>query len=65
LNVIDQNAKQPTLITGSFNITYAAQYRDAENVLVLRGNPDRARAFFAIWRQHREHEIAVVRSQSR
>ncbi len=63
--VIDQNAKQPTLITGSFNFTFAAQYRNAENVLILRGNPDLTRAFLANWQQHREHALAVVRSQSR
>ena len=63
--IVDQNAKQPALITGSFNFTFAAQYRNAENVLVLRGNPDLARAFFANWQKHREHATAVVRSQSR
>lgn len=63
--VIDQNANQPTLITGSFNFTFAAQYRNAENVLVLRGNPDLTRAFFDNWQQHREHAVAVVRRQSR
>ncbi len=63
--VIDQNAKRPVLITGSFNFTYAAQYRNAENVLVLHGNPDLTRTFFANWLQHREHATAVVRSQSK
>jgi phosphatidylserine/phosphatidylglycerophosphate/cardiolipin synthase-like enzyme len=63
--VIDHNAKQPTLITGSFNFTFAAQYRNAENVLVLRGNPDLTRAFFDNWQQHREHAIAVAPGQSR
>lgn len=63
--VIDQNAKLPTLITGSFNFTFAAQYRNAENVLVLRGNLDLTRAFFANWQQHREHAVALVRSQSK
>lgn len=63
--VIDQNTKQPVLITGSFNFTFAAQNRNAENVLVLRGNADLTRAFFANWQQHREHTTAVMRSQSR
>lgn len=63
--VIDQNAKQPALITGSFNFTFAAQYRNAENVLVLRGNPDLTRVFFANWQKHREHATALARSQSR
>ena len=63
--IIDYTAKQPALITGSFNFTFAAQYRNAENVLVLHGNPDLTRAFFDNWRQHREHAIAVLRGQSR
>lgn len=61
--VIDQNAMRPTLITGSFNFTFAAQYRNAENVLVLHGNPDLTRAFFDNWQRHREH--AIARKQSR
>jgi phosphatidylserine/phosphatidylglycerophosphate/cardiolipin synthase-like enzyme len=63
--VIDHGASQPTLITGSFNFTFAAQYRNAENVLVLRGNPDLTRAFFDNWQQHRAHAIAVVPGQFR
>ena len=58
--VIDQNAQQPTLITGSFNFTFAAQFRNAENVLVLRDNRELTRAFYRNWRQHREHAIAFV-----
>jgi phosphatidylserine/phosphatidylglycerophosphate/cardiolipin synthase-like enzyme len=63
--VIDHGASQPTLITGSFNFTFAAQYRNAENVLVLRGNPDLTRAFFDNWQQHRGHAIAVGSGQFR
>jgi len=63
--VIDQDGKHPVLVTGSFNFTFAAQNRNAESVLVLHGNPDLTRAFYANWRRHREHAIAVLRSQSR
>jgi phosphatidylserine/phosphatidylglycerophosphate/cardiolipin synthase-like enzyme len=63
--IIDREAKQPALITGSFNFTFAAQNRNAENVLVLRGNPDLTRAFFENWQRHRDHAFAFVRSQSR
>ena len=63
--VIDQGGKQPALITGSFNFTFSAQNRNAENVLILHGNPDLIRAFYANWRRHREHAIAVARSPSR
>ena len=63
--IIDRNGTEPVLITGSFNFTFAAQNRNAENVLVLHGNPDLSRAFFANWQQHREHSIAIVRRRSR
>lgn len=63
--VIDQGGKRPALITGSFNFTFAAQNRNAENVLILHGNPDLTQAFYANWRRHREHATALVRSQSR
>ncbi|HKB84096.1 MAG TPA: phospholipase D family protein [Burkholderiales bacterium] len=63
--VIDPSANQPVLITGSFNFTFAAQNRNAENVLVLRNNPDLTRAFFANWQRHREHAIVTVRGQSK
>src|SRR3954462_3543651 len=60
--VIDQNAQQPILITGSFNFTFAAQFRNAENVLVLRDNRELTRAFYSNWLQHRQHAIALVRA---
>ena len=63
--VIDHDTGQTALITGSFNFTFSAQNRNAENVLVLRGNPDLTRAFFANWQQHRQHAVAMVRKQSR
>ena len=63
--LIEQGGKQPALITGSFIFTFAAQNRNAENVLVLHGNPELTRAFYANWRRHREHATALVRSQSR
>ncbi len=55
--IIDPDAAHPGVITGSFNFTFAAQYRNAENVLVLRDNPGLARAFYASWRQHRNHAV--------
>jgi len=42
--VIDAGAKAPVLITGSFNFTHAAQFRNAENLLVFRGNHELTRA---------------------
>jgi phosphatidylserine/phosphatidylglycerophosphate/cardiolipin synthase-like enzyme len=43
--VIDADLPDATTITGSYNFTVAAQARNAENVVVLRGNRDAARAY--------------------
>jgi phosphatidylserine/phosphatidylglycerophosphate/cardiolipin synthase-like enzyme len=51
--VIDDSTADATVITGSYNWTYAAQYKNAENVLILRQNPDVAHAYAANWRRHR------------
>jgi phosphatidylserine/phosphatidylglycerophosphate/cardiolipin synthase-like enzyme len=50
--VIDAGAPDAAVITGSYNWTYAAQRKNAENVLILRHNPDIANAYAANWRRH-------------
>jgi len=55
--LIDAGAGQPVLVTGSFNFTFAAQYRNAENMLVIRGNRELARAYLENWERHRAHSI--------
>ncbi len=59
--VIDTGSANATVITGSFNFTHAAQYRNAENVLVLRSNPLLADAYAANWRRHRTHSLPFRR----
>ncbi|MHB8666286.1 MAG: phospholipase D family nuclease [Burkholderiales bacterium] len=49
--VIDAGSADAAVITGSYNWTYAAQYKNAENVLILRHNPDIANAYAANWRR--------------
>jgi len=51
--VIDEGTVDAAVITGSYNWTYAAQYKNAENVLILRHNPDIANAYAGNWRRHR------------
>jgi phosphatidylserine/phosphatidylglycerophosphate/cardiolipin synthase-like enzyme len=63
--IVDRESKQATVVTGSFNFTFAAQNRNAENVLVLHGNPALANAFFANWQEHREHAVAMPRGNSK
>lgn len=53
--LLDPASRRPVVITGSFNFTHAAQYRNAENLLILRGNIDLTRAFLDSWTLHRTH----------
>lgn len=55
----------PAVVTGSFNFTYAAQSRNAENVLVLRGDLRLAQAYLAHWQEHRRHATGGVRTAPR
>jgi phosphatidylserine/phosphatidylglycerophosphate/cardiolipin synthase-like enzyme len=57
--VIDTDAGVPVLILGSFNFTFAAQFRNAENVLALRGNNELNRAYRADWKRHRIHSSTL------
>ena len=50
--VIDAGTADAAVITGSYNWTYAAQNKNAENVLILRHNPELASAYAANWRRH-------------
>ena len=53
--VIDAGSPEAALITGSFNFTQAAQHKNSENVLVIRGNKALIDLYLKNWRQHYEH----------
>jgi phosphatidylserine/phosphatidylglycerophosphate/cardiolipin synthase-like enzyme len=55
--VIDNGTPDATVITGSFNFTHAAQSRNAENLLILRGNSTLAEAYAANFRRHKIHSL--------
>lgn len=55
--VIDGDGRDAVVITGSFNFTQAAQHRNAENLLLLRGNPPLTEAYLRNWRMHRAHAV--------
>jgi phosphatidylserine/phosphatidylglycerophosphate/cardiolipin synthase-like enzyme len=57
--VIDAGSREAAVITGSFNFTQAGQHRNAENLLVLRGNLNLAEAYAANWRRHRAHSLPL------
>ena len=53
--VIDAEGANPTIVTGSMNFTYSGQFKNAENVLILRGNKPLADAYNANWQRHHNH----------
>jgi phosphatidylserine/phosphatidylglycerophosphate/cardiolipin synthase-like enzyme len=53
--LIDAGSAQATLITGSFNFTHAAQHKNAENVLVMRGNSALVDLYLENWLDHFSH----------
>jgi len=60
--VIDAGTPHAVVITGSFNFTQAAQYKNAENLLLFRGNPQLTEAYLANWQRHRAHARSFVAS---
>ncbi len=50
--VIDTGTADAAVVTGSYNWTYAAQNKNAENVLILRHDDAVANAYAANWRRH-------------
>lgn len=52
--VIDAALPVATVITGSFNFTWSAQHKNAENILVLGRNPPLAARYAANWERHRQ-----------
>jgi len=63
--VIDAGTNAPVLITGSFNFTHAAQFRNAENLLVFRGNHELTRAYQDNWMHHLKHSLRFRRGNSK
>jgi phosphatidylserine/phosphatidylglycerophosphate/cardiolipin synthase-like enzyme len=58
--VIDAGSPEATVVTGSYNFTKAAQFKNAENVLVIRGNRALAQEYQANWQRHLPHAQPYV-----
>ena len=54
---------EETIITGSFNFTKAAEERNAENVLVIRGNKDLAKFYLQNWQWRWDASEAYKRKE--
>jgi phosphatidylserine/phosphatidylglycerophosphate/cardiolipin synthase-like enzyme len=54
-----------TLITGSFNFTQAAEEKNAENLLIIKGNKPLVDAYIKNFNEHKEHSEVYVGRMSR
>jgi phosphatidylserine/phosphatidylglycerophosphate/cardiolipin synthase-like enzyme len=52
--VIDAATSDATLITGSFNFTWSAQHKNAENILIARKNMPLVSRYLVNWERHRQ-----------
>lgn len=55
--LIDTASASATVVTGSFNFTWSAQHKNAENVLIARKNPNLAARYAFNWERHRQNAI--------
>ncbi|TFV98598.1 phospholipase D family protein [Oxalobacteraceae bacterium OM1] len=55
--IVDAGRPDATVLTGSFNFTWTAQHRNAENVIVLRHHPALAARYADNWEKHREEAV--------
>ena len=53
----DPEEETAAVVTGSYNFTFSAQARNAENLLILRGNPRLGRAYLDHWRRQRSDAL--------
>ena len=59
--VIDGNTDDPTIYTGSANLSNNSTHRNDENLLEIKGNPDLARTYVAEFMRLYEHYRARAR----
>lgn len=60
LLIVDADGPGCTLVTGSYNFTWSANHRNAENVLVLRDNCPLVRVYRENWMRHRGEATVVT-----
>lgn len=56
--LVDALGATPVVLTGSYNFTWSAQARNAENLLILRDHPALTRAYYDNWQRHRGDAVA-------
>lgn len=59
--LIDATTADATVITGSYNFSWTAQHKNAENVLIARKNPSLASRYALNWERHRQGATAYTK----
>ena len=55
--IFDHDSADAIVITGSYNYTYGAQNRNAENVVIIRKSPETVTRYVNNWRRHAEQAL--------
>jgi phosphatidylserine/phosphatidylglycerophosphate/cardiolipin synthase-like enzyme len=55
--LVDAQEAANAVATGSYNYTFSAQARNAENLVILRGNGPLVRAYLDNWQRHRAEAL--------
>lgn len=55
--IFDHDTAKAVVVTGSYNFTYSAQKRNAENVVVIRNAPAMVARYVDNWRKHAEQAM--------
>jgi phosphatidylserine/phosphatidylglycerophosphate/cardiolipin synthase-like enzyme len=58
--VIDAGTPGALIITGSFNFTRAAQYKNAENAVFISGNESLVMEYARNWQRHLAHSSPLI-----
>jgi phosphatidylserine/phosphatidylglycerophosphate/cardiolipin synthase-like enzyme len=61
LLIADAEGPGCAVLTGSYNFSWSAQNRNAENILVIRGHCALAQAYAANWRRYRLDATPIER----
>ena len=61
--IIDPEHAGCAVVTGSYNYTATARRKNAENLIVLKGDGALARAYLANWQRHRQDAVPFSRSE--
>jgi|GEM_PF-133082 len=57
---LNRGSNQGLVITGSYNFTYSAKARNAENIVILRSNPTVLQTYLYNWKRHHADALPYV-----